>query len=398
MRTLIRPERRFVPTARGFSLIELVVSMSVLLLVLAGVFQSLRPGQAAMLAEPERSDIQQRARIAFGVLADDLRQAGAGVAIGARGGTLARTLPPVVPYRRGRRMADPPETFRAGTLSLVRRAESGPHTTLATNLPARSGSAAVSLDAGCELGHPACGFDTGMSVLVLDSAHHAFFSVTGVSGNVLMLTHNGEDSSHVFAAEDTSVVQVEMRTYYARADEPTETFQLIRYDGAGGADVPVVDHLVQLEFILLGDTQPPVLTQSRSAPIGPWTSYGPAPPALGVQNSSYPAGENCLFRIDAGAQMPRLDPIGPGTLVPLDSARLLDGPWCPDASDPNRYDADLLRVRAVEIRVRVEASSRQFRGPAGLLFSRGGVASPDNWLPDLEIRTTVIPRGMGGLR
>ncbi len=398
MRTVVGSRRSPVSAARGFSLVELVVSMAVLLLVLAGVFQSLRPAQSAMLAEPERSDIQQRARVAVGVLTHDLREAGVGAAIGAGGGTLARVLPPIVPFRRGRRLSDPPETFRDDTLSIVRRAEAGPHTTLATNLPARSGSAAVSLDAGCEVGHAACGFEPGMTVLVFDTAHHGLFSVTAVSGNVLALTHNSEDSTHVFAAGGTSIVQVETRTYYARADEPTDTFQLMRYDGAGGGDVPVVDHTVKLEFVLLADTEPPVLTQSRSAPAGPWTSYGPAPPPLGVQNSLYPAGESCLFRIDAGAQVSRLDSIGPGPLVPLDAARLVDGPWCPDASDPNRYDADLLRVRAVDIRVRVEAASPQFRGPEGLLFSRGGIAPPNHWLPDLEMRTIVVARGTGGLR
>lgn len=398
MRFHSRSRRSPLATARGFSLIELMVSMAVLLIVLAAVFQSLRPAQTAMLAEPERSDIQQRARVALGVLAGELRQAGAGVAIGARGGTLSRALPPIVPYRRGRRTPDPPETYRPDTLSFVRRSQSGPHTTLATSLPARSGSAAVSLDAGCELGHAACGFAAGMSVLVSDTTHHGLFTITNVSGNVLTLTHNSADSTHVFVAGEASVLQVETRTYYASADEPSDTFQLMRYDGAGGANVPVVDHLVQLEFTLLGDTEPPVLTQSRAAPIGPWTSYGPAPPPLGMQNSLYPAGESCLFRIDGGIQVPRLDSLGAGPLIRLDSTRLLDGPWCPDEADPNRYDADLLRVRAVEIRLRVEAASRLFRGPAGLWFVRGGVAQADRWLPDAEMRTTVVARGLGGMR
>ena len=56
-------------------------------------------------------------------------------------------------------------------------------------------------------------------------------------------------------------------------------------------------------------------------------------------------------------------------LVRLTAADLTDGPWCPDAVNPNRFDADLLRLRTVAITLRVEATDPALRGPAGVLFS-----------------------------
>jgi hypothetical protein len=156
------------------------------------------------------------------------------------------------------------------------------------------------------------------------------------------------------------------------------------YDGSTNADLPVVDHVVGLAFEYFGDPQPPVR---------------PRPPALGVQPTTYPAGENCVFQVDfnSGRQVPRLSSLGEGThpLVKLTAADLTDGPWCPDATDPNRWDADLLRVRKIAVTIRVEAAIDALRGPAGTLFvhagtSRGGLGV----VPDQEIRFQVSPRNL----
>ena len=127
-------------------------------------------------------------------------------------------------------------------------------------------------------------------------------------------------------------------------------------------------------------------------------TYGPAPPDSATQTTSYPAGENCTFRVEAssGAQVSRLPALGTGTaLVPLTAAQLVDGPWCPDESNANRWDADLLRIRRVAVTIRVEAAVAALRGPAGVLFSHGGSSRAANrWLPDVELRFQVAPRNM----
>ena len=86
-------------------------------------------------------------------------------------------------------------------------------------------------------------------------------------------------------------------------------------------------------------------------------------------------------------------------LIKLTAPQLTDGPWCPDAAAPDRWDADLLRIRRIAITVRVEAAVASLRGPASALFmhggsSRGGAA----WLPDVEARFDIAPRNLNFAR
>ena len=72
-----------------------------------------------------------------------------------------------------------------------------------------------------------------------------------------------------------------------------------------------------------------------------------------------------------------------------------DGPWCPDALAPDRWDADLLRIRMIGVTLRVEAAIAALRGPAGVLFTRSGTSVDGNrWAPDQEIRFHVTPRNL----
>ena len=105
-----------------------------------------------------------------------------------------------------------------------------------------------------------------------------------------------------------------------------------------------------------------------------------------------------MFQIDpvSGAQVPRLPPLAAdAALVPLTAAQFADGPWCPDETNANRWDADLLRIRRVGVTIRVEAALAALRGPAGVLFTnRGSSRTPNRWVPDQEIRFQVSPRNM----
>src|SRR5206468_9153281 len=112
------------------------------------------------------------------------------------------------------------------------------------------------------------------------------------------------------------------RTYYLKADPPTNTFQLMRYDGEGAADAPVVDHVVGLSFQYLGDPQPPTIRRVITDTAGPWTTYCSKPSS---------SGDNCVFTGNGRATpTSSLALLGPGTtLVPLGASTLTDGPWCP---------------------------------------------------------------------
>jgi hypothetical protein len=120
---------------------------------------------------------------------------------------------------------------------------------------------------------------------------------------------------------------------------------------------------------------------------------------LGVDNTAdaWGAGENCAFTLSGGAQVPRLAWLGDGNdgLVKLTEAQLTDGPWCPDATAPNRYDADLLRVRKVRVKLRVQVANPAYRGPTGTLFARGGTSrGGERYLPDQELKFDISPRNV----
>jgi type II secretory pathway pseudopilin PulG len=387
--------------APGFSLVELMISMAIVIIVMAGVFAAIGPATEAFSVEPEAADQQQRLRVVADAMARDVRAAGRG---GSRAGAgpLTDAFAAVLPFRQGRRLADPPALFRTNTMTMISVASEAAYTTLAQPLPAADASVRINLDAGCQVADPSCGFRAGMDVIVFDgSGAFDTFAVAAAQMDVLTLDHHMVDSGVVYPAGAT-IAEAISRTYFLKTDPVTGASQLMQYDGGSGPDSPVAQHVVSLRFEYAGEARPPAMRMALADPFGPWTTYGPKPPPVGVSTSGYAAGENCVFTLDpAQMPVPRLGTIGTGSpgLVPLGAAELTDGPWCPDAISPSRYDADLLRLRAITITVRVEAAAETLRGPAGALFVRPG-RSPNrqHWLPDREQRFTVTARNLNVFR
>ncbi|MBI3400172.1 MAG: prepilin-type N-terminal cleavage/methylation domain-containing protein [Acidobacteria bacterium] len=86
--------------ADGFSLIEMIVALSITLTATAGVFALMLPARGAFAAQSEASDMQQRLRVVADTLVRDLGRAGAGAYAGATGGPLVDRAP-VLPFRAG---------------------------------------------------------------------------------------------------------------------------------------------------------------------------------------------------------------------------------------------------------------------------------------------------------
>jgi hypothetical protein len=75
---------------------------------------------------------------------------------------------------------------------------------------------------------------------------------------------------------------------------------------------------------------------------------------------------------------------------PLDASAMIDGPWLTEAG--NRFDADLLTIRRVRVRLRVQARA-PFRGRSSVLFANPGRAtSVSRFVPDQEVRFDVALR------
>jgi hypothetical protein len=266
-------------------------------------------------------------------------------------------------------------------------------------MPQTSSEVKVNAQPGCPANDPLCGFREGMRCLIFDdTGAYDFFTITEVQSSSLHLQHNRDNFSKAYGP-GAVITQVWTDTYYLLANAQNNTYQLMHYDG-DGTDAPVVDNIVALDFSYLGEAQPPELRRPVTDPVGPWTTYGPKPPALGVDYSgdSWPAGQNCTFTIDSGSgqQVSRLPSLGTaGALVPLTAGQLTDGPWCPDSTNPNRFDADLLRIREIAVRLRFQTGVSALRGPAGPLFAIAGQGRlGDRYVPDQAISFSVSPRNL----
>lgn len=382
---------------QGFTLIELIVSMAIIVTVTGVIFTMIDPSRGSYRVQPEVSDLQQRLRVGTQFLVNDLIMAGAGAPAGSPNvGTLTNFFAPIQPYRIGMIDSDPDAGvfYRTDAITIMYIPPNAPQTSLSDTMPTPSSELKVNQQPNCPADDPLCGFQDGQRIIIFDeSGAYDDMTITQVQGAALHLQHNKSIEGNTLSKSygpGAQIAQISQKTYYYDAG----TKQLMYYDG-DQRDEAVIDDVVELVFEYFGEPRPPVMINEVTDPP-PWTSYGPKPPALGVQTSDWPAGENCAFTVDGtGMHAGRLPDLAPGEqgLVGLSEAMLTDGPWCPDATFPTRYDADLLRIRKIGVRLRVQVASAELRGPAGALFRNAGTSTSSNQLvPDQEIRFDIVPR------
>jgi prepilin-type N-terminal cleavage/methylation domain-containing protein len=391
---MIRRNAAFIARQQGFTITEMLVAMAIMLAVTVATFNLMDPAQGMFAAQPEVSDMQQRLRIGVETLCKDLLMVGGGTYSGSAAGSLGNYFAPILPYRTGNVTPDPPASWKTNRLTLVYVPPTTAQTTIADPMPSVSADIKVTAEAGCPSGDQLCGFEEGMTVLIFD-ASGAFdtFNITSVQSGALHLQHRGEDVNKPYGT-GSYISQIVQYTYWLKTDTVAETYQLMRYDG-NQTDLPIVENVVGLTFEYYGEPQPPVLRPRQTPP----TTYGPNPPALGVNNTAdiWGAGENCTFMVSGGQQVTRLATLGPanGPLIKLTEDMVKDGPWCPDASAAGRYDADLLRIRKIRVTLRVQAGNKAFRAAAGTLFTYGGSSTGgERYIPDQEITFDVTPRNL----
>lgn len=397
----MRRPRRSRHDQSGYTLVEMLFASAIMVTVTGAIFSLMHPAQGIFQAQPEMSDMQQRLRVGVDMLTKDLVMAGAGTYSGpAQVGNLSNYFATIMPFRRGSINEDPAGTFRDDTITLLYVPPTSAQTTIRDPMPSTSAEIRVNAVDGCPRNDPLCGFKEGMTVLLFDdSGAFDTFQITEVQSPAMHLQHQGSELSKPYTSNNSFIAQVGTHTYYRDAAND----RLMHYDGYQ-SDVPVLENVVALRFDYFGEPLAPQLKKPVSDPKGPWTTYGPKPPVLGDNNPAdvWGPGENCVFMVDpvSGLHAPRLPnlagasdalvPMGPGT-----TAVLNDGPWCPDAANVNRYDADLMRIRKIRVTLRVQVGVAALRGPAGPLFTRGGTADKaERFVPDQEIRWDITPRNM----
>ena len=363
-------------SARGFTLVELLIALLVLLAISAAVWMLMSSVRDAFERSVSAGDAAARSRSAIELLTSDLRQAGTG---------LTDVAAVAVPHA-SLDLLDAVAPFTA--LSVLRTTQNAAQGVLRDAAP--DGASTLQLESAfaCAGTNPACGFLPGTGSAIFDAARLERIGVESVfeSMSVLQLAAPMSASFPVGA----HVAALQTTTYGTRAD--TNGVRLVRLT-SGGAEQTLIDHLVKLEFTLYGVSAPPVPAAQEDAP----PSYGPQPPPIAEDDDrdDWPAGENCTMRIDgAGRRSPRLPALdGAASPINLNVVSFSDGPWCPDGASVSRFDADLLRVRAIGVSIIVEVPSAQLRGPASQLFGRAGTGTrATQWVPDLELHAVVMLR------
>ena len=380
----------------GFSLLEALIATTITVAVTAGVFAVIGSSHGIADTQPEFADMQQRLRVGVDVLRYDLLMAGAGAYAGAASGNLVARFAPILPFRRGASAAydDGAGVFRPNAVTIVYVPATASQTTLRSPLTDLS-RAAINSDSGCPTGDAACGFKPGAAAVVYDGTGafdvFAVTSVDTVGGLALQHMQSG-GLAKPFAA-GSKIVEVVRHSYFLDAADR----QLMRYDGLSSAHV-VLENVAGLEFEYFAEPAPPAFVHPG---VDLSVTYGPAPPARDVSQAPWAPGENCLWQMVGGEQVPRLASLGLLGQGPikLTAAELTDGPWCPDAASGNRYDADLLRVLTVRTTIRLQTGNTWLRaslasGRSALFANPGTATNPSHTVPDQSIRFDVSPRNM----
>jgi hypothetical protein len=317
---------------RGYILLEVLIAAAIACGTCAVLFQFAVAAQAAVAAQGSASDQQQRLRVAIEAIRRDLVMAGAGASRGAARGALIQVFPPIVPARIGVMSPDPELTARGDRISVVYVPESHAQATLRSGMALASSPLAID---GAPVCAPAtaCDFAAGDRVMVYDpsqeGAPHELATIGDVDTARDLLLPAAPLTRAYHAGARVAVVTV--RVYHFDAANN----RVLLYDG-DRSDLPLIDRVADMRVSYLLDPRPDALLSIPLADLG-----GTAP-------------------------------------KPVVLAQLTDGPFAGEA--PNRFDADLLRVRRVRITLRLQPESATRTGR------------------DLEASIDVAPPNMGPRR
>jgi prepilin-type N-terminal cleavage/methylation domain-containing protein len=250
---------------RGYSLVELLVSVAILLAILGSVCQLASPAHASALAQAELQDMQQRARVLADRLTFDLRLAGAKPAIGSSSAEVPFAA--VLPAACCGAAPDPPGSERSDRLTVIFVSRGSP----APRTAAEIASDALRLDLApgpaCVMTAAVCGFGDGEEVVVFDGTGRYDVFRLDLSSGIPMLEALTAPLVSRYAAGAT-VARVTIRTYSWDASSG----QVFVVDGGGAAE-PLLDRVANLRFEYSDGSGAPLDGQLGD---GPWIGAGGA--------------------------------------------------------------------------------------------------------------------------
>jgi prepilin-type N-terminal cleavage/methylation domain-containing protein len=199
--------------ARGFTVIELLVAMSIVLVISAALAAAAAPAREAFERVPMELDLQQRGRTAIDAIASQVRSA---VLMFGDDQTLTVAVPIL---QGGRGMVDVDQATPSAPMVLS--------------------------TAACPPTQDLCGFVSGAIAVVRDpSATADVFEVIAVSAPARSLTPDGALSQSYHAGDLVAAVD---EYTFSLAGQSDGSYTLIR-ETAAGAIQPIVDFVSDLSF------------------------------------------------------------------------------------------------------------------------------------------------------
>jgi hypothetical protein len=255
--------------------------------------------------------------------------------------------------------AEPPLTAAADRVTVYSVPAGGAYVPLGAPMAGASANLVLTNGPGCPAPAPACRFAAGQVLLAFDATGtHDVFVASAVWPDAI------QPDRALSVPYDPALGAAVVPLDVVALGHDAATAQL-RLWGPGGVGQPLLDEVVGFSVDYLADPAPPVL---------------PRPP---------PGVASCLADGAGALLLPGLTADW-GSLHRLTASELGDGPVC--GSGLNRFDADLLRLRALRVTLRVQAASPGVRGPDLMLFARPGPVL-DRWrtVPDETLTLQVSP-------
>jgi prepilin-type N-terminal cleavage/methylation domain-containing protein len=265
------PERSRGVTPRGFSLVELLVALTVCAALSAAVAALVPPARAAFDAAPAALDLQQRGRTGIDVLAAAIRSGGFG-----------NLVPAVIPLSP---VPDSGETeFEA--LYVVTPVPNASRGMLDRDQPDAHGVLTLAAGPGCPAVQDVCGFTPGAVAAITDgSGRFDVFTVASTNSSRGEIT-----AAAAFpAAYPAGSLVVEADAHYFRLDEQDDGTRSLVRETTGGATQPIVDQVTAMGIELQRGT-PPMPLSAGEVEDGPFLAGGP--------EGSYDADLLAVGRVD----------------------------------------------------------------------------------------------------
>jgi hypothetical protein len=226
---------------RGFSVMELLVALTMTLAIAGALANVVPPARAAFERVPGEFDLQQRGRTAIDVLSQALRSAGRNVAAMESLGSLSDALPTVS-------LSEPDESGAFTELKVIAPPADPAQGVLAA---AQTGPGAAMILNGelCPAISDVCGFQPGSTAVIVDGlGNYDVFQVATTVAATRLLTPSRALSQSYPAA--SAVIEVDEFTF-TLAQQPDGSYSLVRRTAAGAIQ-PLVDFVNGLAFRGLG--------------------------------------------------------------------------------------------------------------------------------------------------